>query len=241
MLARARAAPVALPGTHPAVDATEVAWVQEGVIVVADAATLTARLVVPAADADALALSETHVAWRAGDDLLAVARSAPTAPVTVAHARGNESLGRPALRGSVVVFDHQSRRVSRIRSLDLATGERRTLRRAIHAQVLAPTPTPRGLLYVRSTYRRQKLVLRRRVVYSTTPTARRDKGYEDGHHPHHQGYPHGGRRPKLPPRPRAGHTVTLWTTAFARGTAYVTRLRHRRNGRTRSRILRVGV
>jgi hypothetical protein len=117
---------------------------------------------------------------------------------------------------------------------------RHTLRRTTHAQVLAPTPTDRGLLYIRSTYARQKLILRRRVVYSTTPTARRDKGYEDGHHPHHQGYPE-GRRPQLPPRPRAGHTVTLWTTAFARGVAYVTHVRHLRGGRTRSTIFRVRV
>jgi hypothetical protein len=225
---------IQLPGSHPAVSGTEVAWVNNDAIVVGDTARHALVLIVPAPGADAVALSPTDVAWRAGDRILAVDRSAPTTPVEVA--RG--AVGRPTLRGARVVYDQQSRRASRIRSFDVDTGERRTLRRTTGAQLLAPTLTDRGLLYVRSTYARQRLVLRKRVVYSTTATARRDKGYEDGHHPHHQGYPE-GRRPKLPPRPRAGHTVTLWTTAFARETAYVTHVRHLRGGRTRSTILRV--
>ena len=93
-------------------------------------------------------------------------------------------------------------------------------------------------MYVRSTYRRQRVLLGGRAVYSTTPTGRRDLGYEKGHHPHHAGYPK-GKRPPTYPRPAAGLTVTLSTTAFDGDTAYVTRLLHR-GGRTTARILRLG-
>ena len=229
-------APVELPGTHPAVSTGEVAWLQDGAIVVASAVTLVPELTVPAPGADAIALSASHIAWRAGDTLLAVSRSAPAAPITVATG----AVGRPSLRGRRVVYDIQTRRISRIRSRDLVAGTQRTLRHVVHAQVLAPTLTDRGLLYVRSSYARQQLVLGHRIVYSTTPTARRDQGYEDGHVPHHQGYP-GGRRPKLPPRPPAGLTVTLWSTALADGSAYVTWVRNFNSGRVVSKILRVGV
>jgi hypothetical protein len=59
-----------------------------------------------------------------------------------------------------------------------------------------------------------------------TPTGRRDAGHEKGHGRHHAGYP-GGRPPRLAPRPPAGVSTTLWTTALGPATAYVTRLRHR--------------
>ncbi len=227
---------LALPGSHPAVDETEVAWVQGDEIVVADATTLTPELSVPAPGADAVALSPTHVAWRAGNEILGVDRSAPTEPVLVRSGR----VGRPTLTGARVLFDEQSRHQSRIRARNLSTGSLRTLRRTTGAQLLAPTLTDRGLLYVRASSRRQKLVLDRRVIFSTTPTSRRDRGHEKGLRPHRQGYPR-RRRPRQPPRPRAGVTVTLWTTALAADSAYVTRVRHLRGGATRSRILRIGV
>jgi hypothetical protein len=236
MLVRAGAAPVALPGTNPAVDETEVAWVEDDEIVVADAATLRTVLALPAPGADAVALSATHVAWRAGRRILAVDRAEAAVPMVVR--RGE--VGRPTLWGSQVLFDEQAPTQSRIRAFDLDTDELRTLRRTTGAQLLGPTRTPRGLLYVRASSRRQKLVLRRRVIYSTTPTARRDRGHEKGRRPHRQGYP-GRRRPRPAPRPPAGVAVTLWTTALAGRTAYVTRLRHRRDGRAEARILRVGL
>ena len=77
------------------------------------------------------------------------------------------------------------------------------------------------------------------TLYATTPTARRDVGYERGKHPHHAGYPD-GKRPVLPPRPAKGLTVTLWTTALNGADAYVTRLRHR-GGAVESRVLKVSL
>jgi hypothetical protein len=227
---------VTLPGTHPSVSGSEVAWVQDSSIVVADAATLVPMGSIPAPGADAVALSASHIAWRSGDAILAVARAAPADVLRVRTG----TVGRPTLYGSRVAFDEQSRSQSRLLERDLTRSRVHTLRRATGAQLLAPTRTDLGLLFVRASSRRQKLMLGSDTIFSTTPTARRDDGEEPGHGPHHQGYPH-GRRPKDPERPRPGLTVTLWTTALAGDHAYVTRLRHLRGGRTRSRILRVGV
>jgi hypothetical protein len=227
---------VTLPGTHPAVAGNEVAWVQDSAIVVADATTLIPIGSIAAPGADAIALSPTHVAWRTGNQILAVARAAPAEVIAVRTG----TVGRPTLYGSRVAFDDQRRSVSRLLERDLDGGGLRPLRTAKVAQLLAPTRTDLGLLYVRATAARQTLVLAGDALFSTTPTARRDDGEEPGHGPHHQGYPH-GRRPREPKRPPTGLTVTLWTTALAGDAAYVTRLRHLRGGRTRSRILRVGV
>ncbi len=235
---------VPVPGTHPAVSGGLIAWLAGGQAVVADAATLRPLVAFPAPGADALGLSGRYVAWRApgegGRDAI-FARSLRTASGTtvVALARGRGSLGRPVIDDTRVVFDDQAPAVSRILQRDLATGELRTLRRSPSALLLQPSMVDHRLMYVRSTADGQAAYLGGHRVYATTPTARRDDGVGKGHHPHHAGYAH-GRRPKDPPRPPAGLTVTLWTTAFDGPVAYVTRLRHRSGGAVQARILRFG-
>ncbi len=230
-----------LPGTHPAVTNYLVAWLQDDQIVIADRATLTPLGAVPAPGADALAISNSHFAWRSGRRILAKSLAVPTAPATVvARALPQESLGRPSLAGGLLTYDHQTPARSRILSYDLGTDVRRTLRSTTGAMLLAPTRADGHLLYVRSSARRQQLILGRRPIFATTPTARRDSGHEPGLEDHRQGYP-GGKRPPQPPRPAEGYTATLWTTALDGRTAYVTRLRHRPDGRVESRILRVGL
>ena len=231
--------PVPLPGRHPAVADGLVAWVAGDEIVVADAATLTPEATVFAPGADAVALSPRHLAWRSGRRLLAASFRDPV-PAVVARAAKGESIGRPTLAAGVLYYDHQTARRSRILSLDLDGGTRRTERSTTGALLLAPTRAGGRLLYVRSSARRQQLILGRRPVFAMTPTARRDAGHEPGLEDHRQGYP-GGRRPRKPPRPAKGFTATLWTTALDGRTAYVTRLRHLRRGATEARILRVRV
>ncbi|MEJ7893336.1 MAG: hypothetical protein WKF94_11920 [Solirubrobacteraceae bacterium] len=232
---------IALPGTHPAVSGRQVAWLSGRRIVVADAATLTPTATIPAPGADALALSPTHVAWRSDRRLLATAIDGAGPPTTVAVERGLQSLGRPSLDGSVVTYAQQSPRLSRIRSLDVNTGSERLLRSAAGALLLAPTRVADRLLFVRSTARRQQLVLGNRTVLATTPTARRDSGHEPGLTDHDEDYAPGKQPPTPARRPPAGFTQTLWTTALDGATAYVTALRHLRGGRTTSRILRVAL
>ena len=174
---------------------------------------------------------------------------ATPSPILVGTARRGGSLGRPVAEGTHVIFDAQSPGLSRILDRDVATGAVATLRSTRTGLLLAPDVDAGRLLYVRSTARIQQLRLGAataqrslagdRVAYATTPTARRDAGYEKGHHPHHAGYP-GGKRPKAPARPPKGLTVTLWTTALSGDSALLTRLRHRPGGITESSILRFG-
>ena len=231
-LRRADGTTVALPGTHPALGGQDVAWIADGAITIAAASTLTPIRTVPAPGADALALSGSHVAWRAGDALYAQAAGGTATEVY----RGS-GLGRPALDGSRIVFARATGRVSRIIAVDLLTGVRRTLRRARGALLLGPSPAAGRLLFVRATARRQRVLLGGRTLLSATPTARRDAGYEKGRHAHHQGYRR-NRRPPTPSRPRPRVTVTLTDTAFDGADTYVTRLRHR-GARTTTRILHV--
>ncbi len=111
----------------------------------------------------------------------------------------------------------------------LPTGQRSTLRREPRALLLNPSAGGGGLLYVRSTYQRQRLKLgplrsrapkHDRTLYSTVPTGRRDAGHEPGKEHHRHGHPQ-----KLPPRPGRGVGITLWSTALSPEAAFVTRLR----------------
>jgi hypothetical protein len=235
VLVRDRAAAQELPGRFPAVGGGHVAWVQDDRIVVARDTDLVPVASIPTAAADAVAVSADWVAWRSGDRIEA-ARIA--IPVPRAVARGD--VGRPALDGALLAFHRATRTRSRLQSSDLVSGAVHTLRSARGALLLNPTPLAGALLYVRSTADRQELRLRtadgrERVLYSTTPTARRDAGKEPGQGRHK----HRGRVPHLAPRPRPGRTDTLWTTALTAQTAYVTLLRATRGGGASATLLRV--
>ena len=223
-----------LPGSFPATGGGRVAWVQDEQIVVADAATLVPQEAFPVPGVDALAVSAGWVAWRVGRRLHARALGGGAVRVV---ARGD--VGRPALEGDRLVFHRAAARRSRLHLVDLARRTRRVLRSARGALLLNPSLLGRELLYVRSTRARQQLRLRRggreRVLYATTPTGRRDTGEEPGR----DRTDHGTPFPEPAPRPRAGVTVTLWTTALARDAAYVTRLRARRGGGASAVLLRV--
>ncbi len=105
----------------------------------------------------------------------------------------------------------------------------------------------RDLLYVRSSRLGQELrlgraserpVLKDRVLYATTPTARRDDGHEPGLRPHTHRGAGGWAVPRQPARPREGVTATLYSTALTRAAAYVTRV-VLEDGVTSSRVLQV--
>ena len=225
-----------LPGRDPALAAGLVGWRDANRITLADPATLAPVATYESPGGGAFAFSDQWIVWRVGTtQLVAQPRNASAAPRVVATARGSEQLGRPALAGQALVFHRAGRSGSEIRLLDLGTGQERVLRSEQRALLLNPSFDGGSLLYVRSTYTRQELrlgppirraITRDRRLFSTTPTGRRDAGHEPGHHRHRAGYP-GGKPPPLAPRPPAGVSTTLWTTALGPGTAYVTRLRHR--------------
>jgi hypothetical protein len=225
-----------LPGRDPALAAGLVGWRDATRIVLADPNTLAPVATYESPGGGAFAFSDQWVVWLVGtSQLVAQPRNLAAAPRVVASAGASDQLGRPALAGQSLVFHRAARTGSQIRLLDLGTGGERLLRSERRALLLNPSFDGRELLYVRSTYTRQELRLgppgrraptRDRRLYGTTPTGRRDAGHEEGHGRHRAGYP-GGRPPRLAPRPPAGISYTLWSTALGPQAAYVTRLRHR--------------
>jgi hypothetical protein len=237
----------AAPGPHPAIGGGKLAWIGDGTVEVRSRSDAAYVFTLPVA-ADAVAVSADWVTWRAteGDrDALFATALPPAAPAVrrVALAGSGTTLGRPALAGDRLLFHVAGGSRGRIEQIRLATGERSTLRSAPRALLLNPSSDGRRLLYVRSTFQRQQLrigLLRARPVrrdhslYGTVPTGRRDAGHEPGKEHHKHGWPR-----KLPPRPKRGVNVTLWSTALASGSAYVTRLRQDAGKPLRATLLRV--
>jgi hypothetical protein len=222
----------AAPGSHPAVGGGRLAWLGEGTVEVAGVGAI------PVTGGNAVAVSAGWVAWRVGQTLWA-------APVTPAGFGGAARVvaghvGRPALAGSLLLFDFAD---TRIDAIDLATGQRTTLRRQARAQLRGPSALGDRLVYVRATYRRQQVLTGPllpqaangdRELYGTVPTGRRDAGEEGGRHKNAPGHRH-----DLWPRPPKGVATTLTTTATAADGVYVTRLRQSAKAPPQAAVLRI--
>ncbi|MEA2154369.1 MAG: hypothetical protein QOE11_509 [Solirubrobacteraceae bacterium] len=252
MLQRPGAAAVQLPGADAALGPGDIVWREGAELVVASQDTLAVALRVAAPGAEEPAISDRWLVWRAhegaADVLRAVDLLAPgAAPVELRRVIAPDRIGRPSIDGNRAVFHIATRGASRIEEVFVPTRRRAVLRRARSgALLLNPSELGGQLLYVRSSPQGQEVLLgpRRdrsaaadRRLYRTHPTVRRDAGHEPGHHRHGAGYP-GGRAPRLPPRAPAGVDLTLWTTALARGAAYVTSIR-RAGGATTTQILAI--
>lgn len=250
MILRPGVEPRQLPGTDSAAGSRTVVWRDGDELVVAAQDTLKVLARIAAPGAEEPAVSERWLVWRAHEGNLDVMRAidfaAPGQPSRVLRVmRAPDRLGRPSVDAGRVVFHVARRRASTIEEILLPARSRRVLRRArTGEQLLNPCLRNGVLLYVSSSALRQQLLLgprrgriaRDRAIFAMHPTARRDDGYEPGHHRHGAGYP-GGRPPRLPKRAPAGVEVTLWSTALDAGNAYVSRAR-RAHGVTTSEILR---
>ncbi|MEA2311224.1 MAG: hypothetical protein QOE28_1192 [Solirubrobacteraceae bacterium] len=238
----------AAPGAHPAVGGGLLAYLDAGGVQVRSRTDPAYALTLPATGADAVAVSAGWVAWRQREgstDVLVASPLPPAAPAPrrVASAGSPAQLGRPSLDASRLLFHVAGRSSSRIVQIDLPTGKRATLRTQARALLLNPSALGGKLLYVRSTYQRQQLLLGRlapastsgdRALFGIVPTGWRDAGYEPGAEHHKHGYPM-----KMPPRPKLGVHDTLWSTALTAGAAYVTRLRQLAGHPVRATLLRV--
>jgi hypothetical protein len=218
-----------LGGTHPALGGRRLAMVTSNGIQVQQTSGPAFSALVPAPGADALAVSAHWLAWRAhseaGDAIFAV----PLAGGAARRISAAKELGRPTLEGSRLAYHVNGRTGSRIVIADLATGKNTTVRRERRALLLNPSLHGGRLLYVRNYYKRQELRIgpqskraptHDRRLWSVVPTGRRDAGHDPGKEHHRHGWPR-----RLWPRPKRGLSATMWTTALAAETAYVTLLR----------------
>jgi hypothetical protein len=230
-------------GSHPALGGNRLAVLANDTIQIVHTAGEAFNASVPAPGADALAVSAEWVAWRArtaeGDAIFAV----PLAGGDARRIAASKELGRPALEGHRLAYNVTGRTGSRIVIVDLATGKKATVRRERRALLLNPSLHDGRLLYVRNYYKRQELRVgaqskqaptRDRRLWSIVPTGRRDSGHDPGKKHFRHGWPR-----RLWPRPKQGLSATMWTTALAADTAYVTLLRQMAGQPLQVTILRV--
>jgi hypothetical protein len=203
-----------LPGTHPALGGSLLAWREDDLVRVVRAADLAPVADLTAPGADTLAVSDEWIVYRRRLDNAEelIARRLPDGPEQgVIGVEFPARLGRPALSASTLVFHVAGRRRSRIDRVDLATLTRRTIRSSALAQLTNPALDGAALIYVRETNLQQQLTDGKRVLHRANGVSRRDSGYERGH----------SHRTLAPPA-RQTAPYLLWTTALSPRYAYVT-------------------
>jgi hypothetical protein len=222
-----------LPGTHPALGPLSVAWATaDGQVAVAARSSLAVELTLPAADLNALALSDAWLVYRShaqggADALVAVPLATPAhAPIPIASAAAGV-IGRPSLDGSTLVYSLGSPRHSAIVSRNLLTGAVRVLRSSGSGIAFANPSLLHGrLLYERFDRCSQELRVgsprgprHDRVLLRRPSVALRDHGYQPG-------YEHAYNGASLCANRSAGHATRtrLGSTALAPGVAYVTEI-----------------
>jgi hypothetical protein len=208
----------ALPGTHPAIGGRYVAVVDGDAVQLLDRNTLAPIARIPAPGADAIAVSDTWLAYRAqigGADGIYVRNIAnPNAPAPIAQlagAGGTSQLSPPALDGAILVYGLATPGSSRIVQRVLGTDKQRTLIRSRRLLVFDPSVSGKAFSYVRTDARHSRLMVRRR-------------------------HGHGSGRVLLSIRPSQG---TLYSEALTDSFAYATILEPRGGGSADASILGV--
>jgi hypothetical protein len=229
-----------LPGEHPAIGGSLVAWTGAGEIVVADRATLTPRLTLAAPGVNALAVSNGWLVFRAvdgagGEQLVAQSLAAPPQRRYVYGARLAGEVGRPSLDEGRVVFAVGTPAHSAIELVDLLSARVRTLRAVGYGAALSnPSLLGGRLLFDRVTRCAQQLrlgpaladgsgrarhgpgAIRERTLLSLPSTVARDPGYERGYTHAYNGASRCRNR-----RAGPGGNTQLGSTALSASTAYV--------------------
>jgi hypothetical protein len=154
-----------LPGVHPALGGSAIAWAGPGTITVADAGSLQPRLTLAVSGVNALAVSDGWLVYRDADaagaeHLIAVSLTTPASKRYLVGSRLAGQIGRPSLSGASAVFTVDTPRRSAIELVDLSNGHRRTLRAAGHgAAFFYPSLLGGSLLFEQVTRCSQQLWL----------------------------------------------------------------------------------
>jgi hypothetical protein len=194
---------VALPGSDPAVGGPYLAVIEGGEAVLLDRGGLGEVARIPAAGADALAVSGDWLVFRRREgarDVLDAVRIVdplnPGPPQRITSAGSPNQVGRPSIDGDVVVWATAQRDESRVWRRDLSERKNKVLAGSRFALLSNPSIDGGKLVYVRAGERSDLLI-------------ERSSNKRGGGHPIHrfkgQGY--------------------LWSTELEGGTAYVTVVR----------------
>jgi hypothetical protein len=221
-----------LPGSHPALGQTSIAWAGGDAITVAERASLRPRATVPATGVSALAISDSWLVFRdsdpsGGENLIGVPLAAPGPRRYIFGSRLPGEVGRPDLDGSTVVFSVDTPARNAIETLDLNTGTRRILRSATDgAALLNPSMLEGRLLFERVTRCVQQLRIglasvprADQVLLSMPSTVPRDTGFEPGYTHAFDRASHCSNRAAGP-----GIDTQLGATALSNTGAYLTEI-----------------
>jgi hypothetical protein len=186
---------------HPAIGGRFIATVSGDSVQLLDRNSLAPLAQVPAPGADAIAISDSWLAYRApsgGADGIFVRYigdpASPGPPLQVAGASGPAQLSRPAVEGKFLLYGVASPAGSRIVQRVLGTRKHRALVRSGRLLLFDPSVTGAAFSYVRTDARRSQLMVRRR-------------------------HGHGPGRVLLSLKPSAG---MLWSNALTDAFAYAT-------------------
>jgi hypothetical protein len=194
---------IALPGSDPAVGGPYVAVIEGGEAVLLDRGGLGEVARIPAAGADALAVSGDWLVFRRREgarDVLDAVRIVdplnPGPPQRITSAASPNQVGRPSIDGDVVVWATAQRDESRVWRRDLSERKNKVLAGSRFALLSNPSIDGGKLVYVRAGERSDLLIERSSTKRGGGHPIHRFKG---------QGY--------------------LWSTELEGGTAYVTVVR----------------
>ncbi|HYU16765.1 MAG TPA: hypothetical protein VEL05_11855, partial [Candidatus Acidoferrum sp.] len=160
---------VPLPGTHPAIGGRFIATVTGDSIQLLDRNSLSPVAELAAPGADAVAVSDTWLAYRAptggGDGIYIryIANpAAPAPPLLLASVGGAAQLSPPAVDGSTLLYAIATPRGSRIVQWVMGTHKHRALVRSHRLLLFNPAVDGKSFAFVRSDARRSRLMVRGR-------------------------------------------------------------------------------
>ena len=167
---RRAGADATLPGSDPAVGGPFAAVLDAGTTHLLDRATLAPVTDIPTPNADALAVSQYWLVYRAklsngGDGIFARSILTPASPgplLTVATIAPPAQLSPPSVDGSTLLYASARPRGSRVVQRVLGKRRRRVLVRSGRALLFNPAVKGRAFVYVRSERRTSRLMLRKR-------------------------------------------------------------------------------
>jgi hypothetical protein len=176
---------VALPGKHPAIGGRYVATVSGNAVQLFDRNTLAPIANVDAPGADAIAVSDSWLAYRApagGGDGIYIRYIAnlgsPAPPFLLASEGGTAQLSPPSVDGNFLLYAIATPRGSRVVQWVMGTHKHRALVRSRRLLLFDPAVSGHSFAYVRSDARRSRLMVRGRhrqgagrVLFTLKPSA----------------------------------------------------------------------
>jgi hypothetical protein len=174
VISRGGSPEIPLPGSHPAIGGRYVATVSGDSVLLFDRTTLAPIGQIDAPGANAIAISDAWLAYRApagGGDGIYVRNIAnpvaPGPPLLLASQGGAGQLSRPAVDGGILLYAIATPQGSRVVQRVIGTRKHRALVRSPRLLLFDPSVAGSSFAYVRTDARRSRLMVRRRHAHGS--------------------------------------------------------------------------